>query len=172
MFDRRVIWIKGRLDDLAATAAATQLMTLDGVGDDPIRIQLNSGDGTISAALTVMDTIAALGVPVEAICTGQAEGPALGVLAVCQLRQATVHSRLRFRDAEMAANGSAAQVAQALNQHQRLVERFIQEVAKATEQPAERVEIDLTSARYFDVDEAIEYHLIDRIWSGARIVDR
>ena len=113
-----------------------------------------------------MDTIAALGVPVEAVCTGRAEGPALGVLAVAHRRQATIHSRLRFDDEEIVASGTAISVVQELAQHQRQLERFIEQVAGATNHPAERVEIDLAHRRYFDVEEAIQYHLLDGIWSG------
>lgn len=166
MFAQRVVWIRGRLDELAATGAATQLMALDGSGDDPIQLHLNSGEGTVGAALTLMDTIAALGVPVHAVCGGRAEGPALGVLAVAHQRQASIHSRLRLHAEEIAVAGSAAAIAQELAQHQRQLERFIEQVAQATRQPAERVEIDLHNGRYFDVEEAIQYHLVDQIWRG------
>ncbi|HUY07868.1 MAG TPA: ATP-dependent Clp protease proteolytic subunit [Candidatus Dormibacteraeota bacterium] len=167
MFDQRVIWIRGRLDDLAATTAAAQLMTLDGSGDDKIQLHLSSGEGTLTAALTLMDTIAALGVTVETVCAGRAEGAALGVLAVAHPRLATAHCRLRLRDEEIAAAGAPAALAQELAQHQRQLERFIEQVAQATRQPAERIEIDLAAGRYFDVEEAIQYHLLDGIWSGA-----
>jgi ATP-dependent Clp protease protease subunit len=166
MFEQRIIWITGQLDELVATAAATQLMTLDGSGDDPIQLHLSSGDGTLTAALTLMDTIAALGVPVTAVCTGRLEGPALGVLAVAHHRQAASHSRLRLRDEEIVAQGTAAALARELAQHERQLQRFIEQLGKATEQPAERVEIDVASGRYFDVEEALQYHLIDEIWHG------
>ncbi|HUY57659.1 MAG TPA: ATP-dependent Clp protease proteolytic subunit [Candidatus Micrarchaeaceae archaeon] len=166
MFEQRVIWIRGPLDDQAATVAATQLMTLDGSGDDKIQLHLNSGEGTLSAALTLMETILALGVPVEGICSGRAEGAALGVLALAPYRWASLHSRLRLHDDELVVAGSAAAMLQELNQHQRQLERFVELVAKATGQPAERVEIDLADGRYFDLEEAIDYHLIDGIWQG------
>jgi ATP-dependent Clp protease protease subunit len=166
MFDRRVVRVQGRLDDFVATGAATQLMALDGSGDHAIQLHLNSGEGTLTAALTLMDTIAALGVPVAAVCTGRAEGPALGVLAVAHLRYAASHARLRLHDAGVAADGTAAAMANALEQHQRQVERFVERVAEAARQPAERVEIDLAGSRYFDVEEALQYRLVDGIWIG------
>jgi ATP-dependent protease ClpP protease subunit len=166
MFERRVVWIRGCLDELVATAVATQLMTLDGSGEDPIQLHLNSGEGTLAAALTLMDTIAALGVSVQAVCSGRAEGPALGVLAVCQQRQAGRHARLRLFDGAIQAAGSASAIAQELAQHQRQLEHFVEAVAGSARQPAERVEIDLREGRYFDVDEALQYRLIDAIWSG------
>lgn len=167
LFDQRVVWIRGRLDDLAATEAATQLMALDGSGDDAIRLYINSGEGTLTAALTVMDTIAALGVPVLAVCSGRAEGPGLGVLAVARERQAAAHARLRLHDEGIAATGTGATLTQVLEQHRRQTERFIEQVATATHQPGERVEVDLAGGRYFEVEEALRYRLIDSVWSGA-----
>lgn len=167
MFDRRVVLLSGQLDDGLATGVAAHLMTLDGTGDGPLWLHINSGEGTLSGALTVMDTITALGVPAQAICTGRAEGPALGVLAVAHGRQAAPHARLRLSQPQIAAEGTADALARALQQHRQDLERFILSVARATRQPAERVELDLAAGRYFDLDEALAYHLIDRIWDHA-----
>ncbi len=167
MFERRVVLLTGRLDDLLATALATQLMTLDGLGDEGIRLHLNSAEGSLTAALTLMDTISALGVPVEAICTGRAEGPALGVLAVASRRLAAPHSSLRLHDPGLAAEGTGDALIQALEQHRRQLDRFIEIVAEATRQPAERVEVDLGSGRYLDAQEALDYRLIDALWTNS-----
>jgi len=165
MFERRVVLLSGRLDDLLATAVATQLMTLDGSGDEGIQLHLNSAEGTLTAALTLMDTISALGVPVEAICTGRAKGPALGVLAVASRRLAAPHSSLRLHDPGLATEGTGDALSQALEQHRLQVDRFIEVVAGATRQPAERVEVDLSSGRHFDAQEALDYRLVDALWT-------
>jgi ATP-dependent Clp protease, protease subunit len=167
MFECRIVLLSGRLDDLLATGVAAQLMTLDASGDESIRLHLNSGEGTLTAALTLMDTISAVGVPVEAICTGRAEGPALGVLAVASRRLAAPHSRLRLQDPGLLAEGTGDALSQALEQHRRQLDRFIQRVAEATRQPAERVEVDLASGRHFDAQEALVYRLIDALWTSS-----
>jgi len=166
MFERRVVMLSGQLDDLFATGVATQLMTLDGSGDEDIRLHINSAEGTLTAALTLMDTISALGVQVEAICTGRAEGPALGVLAVANGRLAAPHARLRLQDPGLAAEGTGDALNFALQQHRRQLDRFIELVAAATRQPAERVEVDLASGRYFDAHEALDYRIIDALWTS------
>ncbi len=160
-----MVLLSGQLDDLVATGVATQLMTLDGSGDEGIRLHINSADGTVTAALTLMDTISALGVPVEAVCTGRAEGPALGVLAVASSRLAAPHARLRLHDPGLAAEGTGDDLRVALGQHRRQLDRFVEMVAAATRQPAERVEVDLASGRHFDAHEAMDYRLVDSLWS-------
>jgi ATP-dependent Clp protease protease subunit len=166
MFERRVVVLSGRLDYPVATVIATQLMTLDGSGDEGIRLHINSAEGTLAGALTLMDTVSALGVPVEAVCTGRAEGPALGVLAVASRRLAAPHSRLRLHDPGFAAEGSADALSVGLEQHRRQLDRFIEMVAGASKQPAERVEVDLASGRHFDAEEALDYRLIDALWTN------
>jgi ATP-dependent Clp protease protease subunit len=166
MFERRVILVSGELNDLLATGVATQLMTLDGSGDEGIRLHINSGEGSLTAALTLMDTISALGVPVEAVCTGRAEGPALGVLAVASTRLAAPHSRLRLHDPGFAAEGTGDALSVALEQHRRQLDRFIEMVAAASGQPAERVEVDVASGRHFDAHEALDYRLVDALWTS------
>jgi ATP-dependent Clp protease protease subunit len=165
MFARRVVLLNSDLDDLEATGVATQLMTLDGSGDEGIHLHINSAEGTLTAALTLMDTISALGVPVEAVCTGRAEGPALGVLAIAGKRLGAPHSSLRLHDPGFAAEGTGQAMSTALEEHRRQLDRFIEMVATATKQPAERVEVDLASGRHFDAHEAIDYRLIDGLWT-------
>lgn len=163
LLERREIWIGGPLDELSGAACATHLIALEGSGDDRVRLRINSSGGTLGAALSVMDTIAALGVPVEALCTGQAEGPALGVLSVCRWRLASPHARLRLWEPASEAQGRESELISLVRQHEAEVERFISLMAGATGQPAERIEVDLAAGRYFELDEALEYHLIDAI---------
>ncbi len=165
LLERRTVVLEGDLSDRLATELAAQLMTLDATGDDPIALHVNAVGGTLSAALTLIDTMAALGVPVEAQCVGRAEGPALGVFACCSRRLAAPHARLRLCQPELSAEGGAAELERALQLHQELVERFTAALARATRQPSERIEVDLAAGRYFELEEAIAYRLVDGPWT-------
>jgi ATP-dependent protease ClpP protease subunit len=66
LFDRRIMLLSGDLADHAVNGVGVALMTLDATGDDPVQLQIDSGDGTIAAALALMDIIDLLGVPVRA----------------------------------------------------------------------------------------------------------
>src|SRR5919108_4791632 len=50
LFERRMVFVTGRLDDALAGQAAAQIMALDSSGDAPIDLFLDSGDGTLEAA--------------------------------------------------------------------------------------------------------------------------
>ena len=139
-------------------------MAHDASSDGGVDLVIRSERGTIQAALGVMDTIDAMGVPVTGIGLGQVEGPALGVLAICHRRQAGPSSRLRLVAPSLTASGTAKDLAEQVQMGARDLERFTARVARATGQPAEKIEIDLRQGRYFDPEEAIAYHLVDRIW--------
>ena len=66
LFDRRIVLLSGRLDAEMANAVGVALMTLDATGDEPVHLQIDSSDGTIDAALSLMDVVDLLGVPVHA----------------------------------------------------------------------------------------------------------
>ena len=95
-FDPRLILLHGALDEPVAGELAVRLMTLDAIGDEPISLYIDSADGPLNAALTVIDTIDLLGVPVHGTGVGRVEGAVLGVLAACELRRASPNARLRL----------------------------------------------------------------------------
>src|SRR5262245_9396583 len=92
LFDGRVVRVSGDLDDRLATRVAAELMTLDASGDEAVRVLLDSGGGTLEAAMMLVDVIDLLGVPVHTTCVGRADGAAVGVLAVSHRRAIAAHA--------------------------------------------------------------------------------
>ncbi len=82
LLEQRVVMAHGHLDDGAATMLCAQLLTLDAESTDrtaPILLHLQSLSADLAAALTVMDALDAVGVPIHAVARGHLSGPALGV---------------------------------------------------------------------------------------------
>jgi ATP-dependent Clp protease protease subunit len=140
-------------------------MTLDATGDSPVQLQIDSSDGTIDAALALMDIVDLLGVPVRASCIGQAAGAAIGVLAVCDHRTVSPHARLRLVEPSVKVHGRARQLEQLASAHLDRWSVFCTRVSEATGQPIERVLEDASRGRFFSADEAIEYGLADEVAS-------
>src|SRR5882724_566290 len=78
LFERRIVFVTGRLDDALAGQAAAQIMTLDACGDDPIDVVVDSGDGTLEAAFVLIDVVDAAHTTVRVHCHGGVAGPAHG----------------------------------------------------------------------------------------------
>jgi ATP-dependent Clp protease protease subunit len=163
LFEQRVVVLHGALDDTVATRVSAELMTLDAEGDGPVTLRIDSADGSVALALTVMDVIELLGVPVRALCMGQVGGPAVGVLSVCAHRASMPSTRFSLREPTTQMEARAREVAQwaqlRADEHQRFTER----VAAAARQPVESVAGLFATGTFMSAQEALDYGLIDEI---------
>ena len=110
LFEQRVVLLHGDLDDAVAIRVAAELMTLDAEGDTAVSLRIDCADGSMALALTLMDVIELLGVPVQALCMGQVGGPAIGVLSVCRHRASMPSTRFRLREPATHFEARAADV--------------------------------------------------------------
>jgi ATP-dependent Clp protease, protease subunit len=165
LFERRIVFVTGGLDDALAAQAAAQIMTLDASSDAPIDVVLSSADGTLEAAFVLIDVIDAAHAPIRIRCQGQVGGPAIGVVAAADQRSASAHTTFRLSLPAVKLSGTPDQIAAQSDEHRRLVWRFQARVARASGRAAEDVADDMRRARSFDTREALDYRLIDSIRS-------
>jgi ATP-dependent Clp protease protease subunit len=168
LFDRRIVSLRGVLNDELAGLVCAQLMTLDASGDDAVTLFVDSGEGTLSAAFAVMDTIDLLGVPVQVTCLGRADGPAVGVVAVGARRRASRHARFHLTAPRASVAGTAGDLERWISYHQQQLDNFVTRLSEATHRPLEHVEADLYSGRFLSAEDALRYGLIDEIWQPDR----
>ena len=163
LFDRRMVLLSGPLDDEVANRVGVSLMTLDATGDSAVQLQIDSGDGTVDAALALMDIVDLLGVPVHATCVGQAAGPAVGVLAVCDRRTVSPHARLRLFEPTVEVQGSARQLQQLAAGHLDRMSMFWTRLSEATGTSVEKLRHDASDGRFLSAEEAVAYGLADEV---------
>lgn len=163
LFDQRVLFLWGPLDDARAGQLAAELMTLDATGDDAIQLHIDSPGGTLEAALCLVDVIDLLGVELTATCVGQAVGPALGPLAVAHRRRATPHARFRLSEPVFDLSGPARDIGAWAAQHRAQLRRFCERLARSIGTDPETLEGDLATGRFLDAAQARDYGLIDEI---------
>lgn len=163
LFDRRVLLVSGVLDEATATEVAASVMTLDALGDDPIRLNIDSPEGAVGAALALMDVIDLCGVPVHGTGLGLVAGPAVGVLAVCARRTLSPHARLRLVEPRANARGSATELQALAQSHLDQWTAFCRRLSAATGQAAARVREDAAAGRFFSAEEALAYGLVDEV---------
>jgi ATP-dependent Clp protease, protease subunit len=168
LFEQRIVSLRGPLTDEVAGLACAELMTLDASGDSAITLFVDSGEATLSAAFSVMDTIDLLGVPVHATCVGRADGAVVGIMAVAHRRRAARHSRFHLCAPQSSVSGSAADLERWATHHQQQLDNFVARLSEATQRPLEHVEADVYQGRYLSAEEAVAYGLIDEIWQSER----
>lgn len=168
LFERRIVFLRGSLDDDLVGRTAAELMTLDATGDDPVQLHIDSPGGSLQAAFALMDTIEALGVPVYASCVGRAEGSAVGVFAAAERRLMSPHARIRLAEPRESASGNAAELASFAGHYQAQLMRFVTVLARCTGRPAEHIEADLAAGRWLSAEEAVGYGIAHEIWVPRR----
>ena len=165
LFERRIVFVTGRLDEGLAARTAAQIMALDADGDAPIDLVVASDDGTLEAAFVLIDVVDAAHATVRVQCRGQVAGPAVGVAAAADQRSAAPHTTFRLSAPATRLSGTPDQVAAQSAQHRHLLWRFQARLARATGRPAEDIADDMGRGRFLDAREALDYGLIDAITS-------
>jgi ATP-dependent Clp protease protease subunit len=163
LFAQRVVLLQGPLDDVQATRLSAELMTLDAEGDAAVSLRIDSAEGSLAVALTLMDVIELMGVPVRALCMGQVGGPAVGVLSVCGHRAAMPSTRFALREPSTQMEARAREVAQWAQLRADEWQRFTSRVAAAAGRPEPSVVEAFAAGLFMGAEEALAYGLIDEI---------
>jgi ATP-dependent Clp protease, protease subunit len=160
---QRVVMLHGALDDLSVTRVSAELMTLDAEGDDPVTLRVDCGEAALAPALTLMDVIELMGVPVRALCLGQVGGGAVGVVAVCADRTALPSTRFSLSEPTTQLQAHVRNVAQWAELQAVERERFCARVGAATGQAPATVQDDLERGRFLGADGALAYGILDEV---------
>jgi ATP-dependent Clp protease, protease subunit len=163
LLDQRMVALAGTLDSTAANHAAASLALLDASGDDPVELRLCDVEADLDIALTLLDTVDLMGVPVHATCLGELTGAVVAILAVADQRTAGPHATLHLREPRIQRSGHARDVAAHAEDHQRRLLLLQQRIAAACHRPVEAVAADMRAGRILTAEEARGYGLVDAI---------
>jgi ATP-dependent Clp protease, protease subunit len=163
LLEQRVVLLHGPLDDLAVTRVSAELMTLDADGDGSVTLRVDCGEAGLAPALTLMDVIELMGVPVRALCLGQVGAGAIGVVAVCSHRSAMPSCRFSLCEPTTSREAHVRNVAQWAELYARERRRFCERLGAASGKSVAAVEEDLERGRFLSAAEAVGYGIIDEV---------
>lgn len=172
LLEQRIVVLHGSLDEITATRVSAELMMLDAEGDDAVTLRVDCREAALAPALTIMDVVELMGVPVRALCLGQVGGGAVGIVAVCAHRRALPSTRFALVEPPTHFESHARNVAQWAELRADERRRFCARVGAAAGRPATAVEDDLTRGRFFSAAEALEYGLLDEVAEGDATIRR
>jgi ATP-dependent Clp protease protease subunit len=163
MFDRRILFVSGDIDDVKAAELSASLMALDALSDDPVELRMNAWSGSLDAAFSLIDTIDALGVHIRSTVAGRVSGTIVGVVAVCPRRRIGASGLIKLREPTAGYTGSASDIERQARFLDRRFGLYLHRLADATGRPFEHLEADHRSGLILDPGEAVSYGLVDEV---------
>jgi ATP-dependent Clp protease, protease subunit len=163
LLEQRMVILEGKLDSAAANHAAASLALLDASGDDPIGLWLCDVEADLDIALTLVDTVDLVGVPLHATCLGKLSGAAVAILAVADRRAAGRHVTVHLREPRTQLSGHAGNVITHVEDHRRRLRLLQERIARACARTVDGVAADMQKGRILSAEQACGYGLVDEI---------
>lgn len=163
LFERRTLMLSGLLDESTATEVCTALVALDGMGDEHIDLLIRCSDGTVEAALMLIDLLDVLGVPVHAKASGLVGGGALGVLAAASERSISPSASLRVSRPTRSTSSTSLDVETLAAQYETQFDAYMDRLVSDSDKERDELEEAMRSGRFLDAQEAVRWGLVDAI---------
>ena len=165
--EARTVLLFGGIDQKLAERVATQLLYLDHLNNDPIRLIINSPGGHVESGDTIHDLIAFIKSPVAVIGTGwvASAGTHIFLGAAKERRFCLPNTRFLIHQPSGGAGGKASDIAIQAQEIVKMRERLARIIAKETGQPYERVVVDIDRDYWMSTEEAKAYGILGTVVS-------
>jgi len=162
----RVIFMTGQVEDHMANLIVAQMLYLESENPDKdIHLYINSPGGSVTAGLSIYDTMQFIQPNVSTMCIGQAASMGAMLLAggAKGKRYALPHSRLMIHQPSGGAQGQASDIEIQANEIIKMRENLNILLSKHTGQEVETIARDTERDHYMSAEQALEYGLVDKI---------
>jgi ATP-dependent Clp protease protease subunit len=166
LLKERVVFLVGQVEDHVCNLVVAQLLFLESENPDKdIHLYINSPGGSVSAGLSVYDTMQYIRPEVSTICVGQAASMGAVLLAGGQKgkRYALPHSRAMIHQPMGGYQGQASDIDIHAKEVLKVRDQLNRVLASHTGQPISKIEADTDRDRFMSAAEAVEYGLIDHV---------
>lgn len=167
LLESRSIIISGEINQALAEKVATQLLILQEMGDEPIKLFINSQGGHVEAGDTIHDMIKFIKPKVIVIGTGwvASAGITIYLAADKENRYSLPNTRYMIHQPLGGFNGPATDIGIEAKEILRVRTRINNLISEATNQPIEKVNKDTDRNYWLTSTEALEYGLVNKIIS-------
>jgi ATP-dependent Clp protease, protease subunit len=166
LLKERVIFIVGQVEDHMANLVVAQLLFLESENPDKdIALYINSPGGSVSAGLSIYDTMQFIKPDVSTMCVGQAASMGAILLAggTKGKRYALPHSRMMIHQPLAGFQGQASDIDIHAREVLETRDRLNRILSKHTGQTVEKIARDTERDNFMGGDAAVTYGLIDRV---------
>ena len=162
----RIVFLVGPVNDGVANLVVAQLLFLESENPDKdIFLYINSPGGSVSAGLSIFDTMNFIKPDVSTMCMGMAAsmGSFLLMAGAKGKRLALPNSRVMMHQPSGGAQGQATDIEIQAREIIKTREQLNRIYAERTGNSVERITADMERDYWMSADEAREYGLIDQV---------
>lgn len=170
--EARTVMLFGGVDQKLAERISMQLLYLDHLSNEPIKLMINSPGGHVESGDTIHDLIGYISSPVAIIGTGWVASIATHIfLSVPHERRFCLpNTRFLIHQPSGGAGGKASDIAIQAEEIVKMRERIARKIAEATGTDYEKVVRDIDRDFWMNTEEAKEYGILGNVISHAREV--
>ena len=169
LLKERVIFIVGPIEDQMANLVVAQLLFLESENPDKdIHLYINSPGGSVTAGLSIYDTMQFVKPEVSTMCVGQAASMGAFLLSggAKGKRLILPNARTMIHQPSGGAQGQASDIEIQAKEILFLRERLNRMLSEHTGQPMDVIERDTERDRFMSAEQSVEYGLVDQVISS------
>jgi len=166
LLKERIVFLCGPLDDVVANLIVAQLLWLESENPDKdIHLYINSPGGSVTAGLSVYDTMQFVRCDIATMCVGQAASMGAFLLAAGAQgkRVALPNSRMMLHQPSGGSQGVAADIEIQAREIVLIRTRLNEILASHTSQKIEKIAEDTDRDYWMNPEEALQYGLVDTV---------
>ena len=162
----RVIFLTGQVEDHLANLIVAQLLFCESENPDKdIHLYINSPGGSVTAGLSIYDTMQYIQPDVSTMCIGQAAS--MGALLLTGgakgKRLSLPHARMMIHQPSGGVEGQASDIEIQANEIVKIRDRLNQIMSDHTGQAIDVVAKDTDRDNFMTAQEAVDYGLVDKV---------
>lgn len=169
----RIIFLGGPINDDVANIVIAQLLFLESEDQKKeISLYINSGGGSVTSGLAIIDTMNHIRPPVSTVCVGIAASMAAHILACGEKgkRYALPNAEVMIHQPLGGAEGQATDIAISAKRILKLKDNLAKMFAKNTGRPLTQIEKDMERDFFMSAEEAKKYGIVDEIVTKSKAV--
>jgi ATP-dependent Clp protease protease subunit len=162
----RIIFLQGVVEDSSANLIVAQMLFLQ--FEDPkadIHLYINSPGGSVTAGMSIYDTMQYVTCDVATYCIGQAAsmGAVLLTAGAKGKRNALPHARVMIHQPMAGTEGTTTEILIHAKEFLRLKKDLNEILLRHTGQSLDRIEKDTDRDKFMSAQEAQEYGIVDHV---------
>lgn len=159
----RIVFLTGEINDNLANIVISELLYLDNLSNEDIYLYINSPGGSITAGLSIYDTMNFINSNVCTIGIGMCASMAAFLLSSGSIRYALPNTEVMIHQPLGGVQGQATDIKIAAERIIKLKEKLNKILAKNTKQTIKKIYEDTERDNFLSAEEALNYGLIDKI---------